>query len=76
MAKPRNIMRIEVGPGTPEGLNKAVDRFLSTHASVQTRVIEWLVKEADEVTRAAILGLYPLDIRRELPKRLIQKMRE
>lgn len=66
-------MRIEVFPGVPGSLADVTDRVGSTQVSVVSRLIEWLVDETD-VTQAAILGLYPSDIRKELPKVIFERM--
>jgi hypothetical protein len=71
MAKHRVIMRIEVSPRVPGALTGIVKRFGSTHASVQSRVLEWLAFQ-DDVTVASILGLYPKDLRAELPERIVR----
>jgi hypothetical protein len=66
-------MRIEVFPGVPESLSDVTDRVGSTQVSVVSRLLEWFVKQPD-VTQAAILGLYPGDIKKELPKMIIERM--
>jgi hypothetical protein len=67
-------MRIEVFPRVPGSLADVTDRVGSTQVTVVSRLLEWLVSEPD-VTQAAILGLYPGDIRKELPKMIIKRMR-
>jgi hypothetical protein len=73
MAK-RCIMRVEVSPGVPESLDQATARFGSTHVSVVSRLMEWFVEQPDLV-QAAILRLYPLNIKKELPRMVIEEMR-
>jgi hypothetical protein len=67
-------MRIEVFPRVPGSLADVTDRVGSTQVAVVSRLLEWLVSQPD-VTQAAILGLYPGDIRKELPKMIIERMR-
>ena len=68
-------MRIEVSPRVPKALENVVERFLSTHASVQTRVVEWLVKQ-DDMTIGALLGIIDDEkLHAELPRRIMSKMR-
>jgi hypothetical protein len=67
-------MRIEVFPGVRESLADVTDRVGSTQVSVVSRLLEWFVKQPD-VTQAAILDLYPGDIKKELPKMIIERMR-
>jgi hypothetical protein len=67
-------MRIEVLPEVLEKLADATEQVGSTQVSVISRLLEWLVKQSD-VTQAAILGLYPSDIRNELPKIIFEQMR-
>jgi hypothetical protein len=70
----RCIMRIEVFPSVLESLAYVTDRVGSTQVSVVSRLLEWFVEQPD-VTQAAILGLYPGDIRKELPKMIVKQMR-
>ena len=67
-------MRIEVFPGVPESLADVTDRAGSTQVSVVSRLLEWFIEQPD-VTQAAILGLYPGDIRKELPRMIVERMR-
>jgi len=67
-------MRIEVFPGVPDALADVTDRVGSTQVSVVSRLLEWFVNQPD-VTQAAILGLYPGDIQKELPKMIIERLR-
>jgi hypothetical protein len=67
-------MRIEVFPGVPESLAGVTERVGSTQVSVVSRLLEWFVNQPD-VTQAAILGLYPGDIQKELSKMIIERLR-
>jgi hypothetical protein len=67
-------MRIEVFPDVPESLADVTDRVGSTQVSVVSRLLEWFIKQPD-VTQAAILGLYPGDIRKQLPRMIVERMR-
>jgi hypothetical protein len=70
----RCIMRIEVFPRVPGSLADVTDRVGSTQVAVVSRLLEWFVSQPD-VTQTAILGLYPRDIQKELPKMIIERMR-
>jgi hypothetical protein len=37
-------------------------------------LLEWFAEQPD-VTQAAILGLYPQDIKKELPRMILERMR-
>ena len=67
-------MRIELLPEVLETLADATERVGSTQVSVVSRLLEWFVKQSD-VTQAGILGLYPSDIRNDLPKMIFEQMR-
>jgi hypothetical protein len=67
-------MRIEVFPGVPGSLADVTERVGSTQVSVVSRLLEWFVNQPD-VTQAAILGLYPGDIQKELSKMIIERLR-
>ena len=66
----RVIMRIEVASGTPEAIDIAVHKYGSTHVSIFSRLVEWVVKQ-DEDTQAAILGVAGADARVELTAKLL-----
>ena len=67
-------MRIEVLPGVPELLAELTDQVGSTQVSVVSRLLQWFAEQPD-VTQAAILGLYPGDMRTELPRMILERMR-
>jgi hypothetical protein len=66
-------MRIEVFPGVPGSLADVTERVGSTQVSVVSRLLEWFASQPD-VTQAAILGLYPGDIQKELPKMIFERL--
>ena len=68
-------MRIEVLSGVRESLADATEQVGSTQVSVVSHLIAWFVEQPD-VTQAAILGLYPRDIRKELPRMILEQMRD
>jgi hypothetical protein len=70
----RCIMRIDVLPEVAESLAAVTDRVGSTQVSVVSRLLEWFGAQPD-VTQAAILGLYPQDIKKELPRMILERMR-
>ena len=67
----RIILRIEVSPGIPQKLDAAVARFLSTHISVSSRLVDWLCEQEPDV-QAAILGLLPEGHGIEVERRTIE----
>lgn len=73
MASSRVIMRIEVSPGVQEALADMTQQVGSTQVSVASRLLEWFV-EQPEVIQAVILGLYPADIRKELPRLILERV--
>ena len=69
----RVIMRIELYPEAKQGLTELCDRLGMTQVAATSRVIEWFTTQSD-VVQAAILGLYPRDIRAELAEMILKKM--
>lgn len=72
-AQRRVIMRIELYPSAKEGLTDLCDRLGMTQVAATSRIIEWFTTQTD-VVQAAILGLYPKDIRSELAELILKKM--
>jgi hypothetical protein len=69
----RVIMRIELYPHAKTGLTHMCDRLGMTQVAATSRVIEWFTAQTD-VVQAAILGLYPKDIRAEVAEMILKKM--
>ncbi len=69
----RVIMRIELYPEAKEGLTGLCDRLGMTQIAATSRVIEWFTTQTD-VVQAAILGLYPRDIRAEVAAMILKRM--
>jgi hypothetical protein len=69
----RVIMRIELYPDAKQGLTDLCDRLGMTQVAATSRVVEWFTTQS-EVVQAAILGLYPKDIRAELAEMILRKM--
>jgi hypothetical protein len=69
----RVIMRIELLPEAKEGLTGLCDRLGMTQIAATSRIIEWFTTQSD-VVQAAILGLYPQDIRAELAEMILKRM--
>jgi hypothetical protein len=69
----RVIMRIELLPEAKEGLTGLCDRLGMTQIAATSRVIEWFTTQSD-VVQAAILGLYPQDIRAEVTEMILKRM--
>jgi hypothetical protein len=69
----RVIMRIELYPEAKQGLTDLCDRLGMTQVAATSRVIEWFASQSD-VVQAAILGLYPKDIRAEVAEMILKRM--
>lgn len=69
----RVIMRIELYPEAKQGLTDLCDRLGMTQVAATSRVIEWFTTQND-VVQAAILGLYPKDIRSQLAEMILRQM--
>lgn len=69
----RVIMRIELYPEAKEGLTDLCDRLGMTQIAATSRIIEWFTTQTD-VVQAAILGLYPQDIRAEIAEMILKRM--
>jgi hypothetical protein len=69
----RVIMRIELYPEAKDGLTGLCDRLGMTQVAATSRIIEWFTDQTD-VVQAAILGLYPKDIRAEVAEMILKRM--
>jgi hypothetical protein len=69
----RILMRIELLPQAKEELEEFCDRLGMTQIAATSRIIEWFTTQSD-VVQAAILGLYPQDIRAEVAKMILKRM--
>jgi hypothetical protein len=69
----RVIMRIELQPKAKDGLADLCDRLGMTQIAATSRIIEWFTAQND-VVQAAILGLYPQDIRAEVVEIILKHM--
>lgn len=69
----RVIMRIELYPEAKKGLTDLCDRLGMTQIAATSRVIEWFTTQSD-VVQAAILGLYPQDIRAEVAEMILKRI--
>jgi hypothetical protein len=69
----RVIMRIELYPEAKDGLTGMCDRLGMTQVASTSRIIEWFTAQND-VVQAAILGLYPKDIRADVAELILKKM--
>jgi hypothetical protein len=72
-ASRRVIMRIEVLPDVPEQLAAVCDRLGMTQVAMVSHAAEWFCRQND-VIQAAILGLYPEDVRDKLPAIILKQM--
>ena len=78
MAKPTNesprvIMRIELSPPAMERFLGYSDSLGMTQVALSSRLVEWLSRQ-DDIIQAAVLGLYPEDIRAEIPSRFLKRL--
>ncbi len=69
----RVIMRIELYPEAKKGLSDLCDRLGMTQIAATSRIIEWFTTQSD-VVQAAVLGLYPMDIRAEVAEMILKRM--
>ena len=66
-------MRIELTPNAKTGLTGLCDRLGMTQIATTSRIIEWFTTQPD-VVQAAILGLYPQDIRAEIAEIILKRL--
>jgi hypothetical protein len=69
----RVIMRIELTPNAKKGLTELCDRLGMTQIATTSRIIEWFTTQSD-VVQAAILGLYPQEIRAEIAELILKRL--
>jgi hypothetical protein len=69
----RVIMRIELFPEAKKGLADLCDRLGMTQIAATSRIVEWFTTQPD-VVQAAVLGLYPHDIRAEVAEIILKRM--
>jgi hypothetical protein len=76
MANPnlkRVIMRIELYPEAKDKLADLCDQLGMTQVAATSRLVEWFTDQQD-VLQAAVLGLYPEDIRAEVAAMLLKRL--
>jgi hypothetical protein len=66
-------MRIELVPQAKSCLEGLCDQLGMTQVATTSRLIEWFCEQNDTV-QAAVLGLYPEDIRSEVPAMILKRM--
>jgi hypothetical protein len=69
----RVIMRIELLPQAKNRLGDLCDQLGMTQVATTSRLIEWFCGQNDTV-QAAVLGLYPEDIRADVPVMILKRM--
>ena len=69
----RVIMRIELFPQAKDHLTDLCDRLGMTQVAATSRLVEWFCEQQD-VVQAAVLGLYPEDIRAEVASLILKRM--
>jgi len=70
---PRAIMRVELFPQAKSHLEVLCDRLGMTQVATTSRLVEWFAEQTDLV-QAAVLGLYPEDIRAEVAALILKRM--
>jgi hypothetical protein len=66
-------MRIELLPQARDGLAEHCSRVGMTQVATTSRLVEWFC-EQDDVIQAGVLGIYPEDIRFELPRLILKRL--
>ena len=66
-------MRIEIAPKAKDALTGFCDRVGMTQVAAMSRMVEWFADQSD-VVQAAILGLYPTEIRADVAKLILKRM--
>jgi hypothetical protein len=69
----RVIMRLEVLPEAKEKIVDYCNRIGMTQVATNSRLVEWLCQQPD-IIQAGVLGLYPEDIRAELPSIVLKRL--
>ena len=69
----RVIMRIELLPQAKEKFTHYCECSGITQVAVASHLIDWFCKQHD-VVQAAVLGLYPEDIRDKIPLMILKRM--
>jgi hypothetical protein len=69
----RVIMRIELLPTAKSSLEKMCDRLGMTQVATTSRIVEWFSKQND-VVQSTVLGLYPEDLRADVPTMILRQM--
>jgi hypothetical protein len=69
----RVIMRIELFPQAKDHLTDLCNRLGMTQVAATSRLVEWFCEQQD-VVQAAVLGLYPEDIRADVAAMVLKRM--
>ena len=69
----RVIMRIELLPQAKDNLTDLCARLGLTQVAACSRIIEFFAEQSD-VVQAAVLGLYPKDIRADVAEIILKRM--
>jgi len=72
-AERRVIMRIELFPEAKDRLQDLTDRLGMTQVAATSRLVEWFTAQ-NEVVQAAVLGLYPEQIRADVANLILKEM--
>ena len=70
----RIILRIEVSPEVPHKIGDTIERVLSTHVSVTSRLMSWFV-EQDYDLQATILKLMSEGLGIDVTRRVLEGIR-
>ena len=66
-------MRIELTPPAKSGLAKLCEQLGLTQVATTSRIIEWF-SEQNDVVQSTVLGLYPEDLRADVPTMILKQM--
>ncbi|HEX4054760.1 MAG TPA: hypothetical protein VHX86_10890 [Tepidisphaeraceae bacterium] len=69
----RVIMRIELFPQAKDRLSGMCDRLGITQVAAVSRLVEWFAEQTD-IVQAAVMGLYPEDIRADIATLILQRL--
>ena len=69
----RVIMRIELLPQARDGLAEHCERLGMTQVATTSRLVDWFCQQ-DDVIQAGVLGIYPENIRAELPVLVLKRL--
>ena len=73
-AKAREVFRIQLTPEAKDSLESISDQLGMTQIALTSKLVEWFSLQPDTI-QAAILELYPKEIRQEVAELLLAKIK-